>query len=71
MTNRDFCYWLQGFFELNNPETLNEEQTLEIKKHLYNVFQHECEKIRLEDVKDFYSIPEGIIAFPNSHIASC
>ena len=26
MTSRDFAYWLQGFFEMGNPKTLNEEQ---------------------------------------------
>src|ERR1044072_1878030 len=50
MTTRDFCYWLQGFFELTNTNTLTEEQVIEIKKYLYNCFQHDCEKINLNNV---------------------
>lgn len=47
MTSRDFCYWLQGWFELNKtidarkgatPETLEV-----IEKHLQLVFLHEID----------------------------
>jgi len=34
MTEKDFCYWLQGFFELNGVEALSEEQTKIIQEHL-------------------------------------
>ena len=55
MTERDFCYWLQGFFELNKPESLTVEQTTEVRKHLYNVFQHDCENIKMSPVtREFY-----------------
>lgn len=51
MTSRDFCYWLQGFFELEEsgpkpPEyalTLNSSQTDMIRKHLAMVFKHEID----------------------------
>jgi hypothetical protein len=43
MTSRDLVYWLQGFFELENPKTLNEEQTRCIKNHLALVFKHEID----------------------------
>ena len=43
MQSRDFCFWLQGFFELNKPFTVNEEQTTLIKKHLALVFKHEID----------------------------
>ena len=26
MTSRDFAYWLQGFFEINEPQTINKQQ---------------------------------------------
>lgn len=71
MTERDFCYWLQGFFELNQPECLTPEQTNEVRKHLYNVFQHDCEKLNLTEVNSFYSIEGNIIAWPNGVQASC
>ena len=44
MTSRDFCYWLQGFFELANPEAeLSIEQKHIIKNHLAMVFRHEID----------------------------
>jgi hypothetical protein len=49
MTSRDFCYWLQGFFEIDaasreNPEApLCVEQVDMIKKHLALVFKHEID----------------------------
>lgn len=44
MTSRDFCYWLQGFFELN-PEMkgVTVDQLECIKKHLSLVFIHEID----------------------------
>lgn len=38
MEPRDFVYWLQGFMEIQKPETLNAEQVQEIKNHLGLVF---------------------------------
>lgn len=43
MTSREFCYWLQGHFELNKPTTLDAEQTELIRKHLQLVFIHEID----------------------------
>jgi hypothetical protein len=43
MTSRDFAYWLQGFFEISNAETISKEQTEVIKKHLNLVFKHEID----------------------------
>lgn len=43
MTSRDFCYWLQGFFELSNEQALSVTQTQIIAKHLALVFKHEID----------------------------
>lgn len=43
MTSRDFCYFLQGLFELGNPKTLNAKQVDLIKRHLAMVFYHEID----------------------------
>lgn len=43
MTSRDFAYWLQGFFEISEQATLNENQVKMIKKHLNLVFKHEID----------------------------
>lgn len=38
MTPSDFCFWLTGFYELQNPKQLTELQTKIIKDHLDLVF---------------------------------
>lgn len=43
MTSRDFCFWLQGSFEILNPKTLDEKQVDMIKRHLNLVFKHEID----------------------------
>jgi hypothetical protein len=72
MTPRDFCYWLQGFFELNSVVatrglvagfSLTAEQVEMIRKHLYVVFKHECEKVVLNDVKPLQFNPVHGVGF--------
>jgi len=45
MTSRDFCYWLQGFFELNEDPAaeLSAKQVEMIRRHLAMVFLHEID----------------------------
>ena len=43
MTSRDFCFWLQGFFEIQKPESMTAEQVDMVKKHLALVFVHEID----------------------------
>ena len=43
MKSRDFCYWLQGLFELAEPGTLDEKQVRTIRNHLNMVFFHEID----------------------------
>jgi hypothetical protein len=44
MTSRDFCYWLQGFFEIAKPQQgLSQEQLQMIQRHLNMVFIHEID----------------------------
>lgn len=38
MTALEFCYWLQGYFELGGDTKLTEDQVKMIKQHLYYVF---------------------------------
>lgn len=38
MTTDAFCYWLNGFFELSNSNTLSSKQVQQIKDHLNLVF---------------------------------
>ncbi len=41
MISSQFCFWLQGFFELSAPGPITEEQAEIIKTHLALVFQHD------------------------------
>jgi hypothetical protein len=45
MTSRDFCYWLQGLFELTDADRdgINPAQAEIIKRHLALVFKHEID----------------------------
>lgn len=38
MNEKEFCYWLQGLFELTNIDKINMAQTVIIKDHLKLVF---------------------------------
>lgn len=37
MTEVEFCYFLQGFFEINNPKKLNKNQVKMIKEYLNKI----------------------------------
>lgn len=43
MTSREFCYWLQGFFEISGTTNLTDEQAKTVQKHLNMVFKHEID----------------------------
>lgn len=74
MTSRDFCYWLQGFFEITelnkNPEkiTLTKEQIEAIRNHLNMVFRHEIDPGFGKDLQDLQKIHEGTILDPTAGI---
>ena len=43
MKATEFCYWLQGLFELGGPDSLTAHQTALIKAHLNMVFIHDID----------------------------
>lgn len=43
MKSNEFCYWLQGLFELGDVKQLDEKQTKLIKQHLALVFKHDLD----------------------------
>ena len=47
MKSSQFCYWLQGFFEISNaggqPVSLNPDQIKVVQGHLAMVFHHELD----------------------------
>ena len=59
MTSRDFCFWLQGYFEIGagdmgNP--LNGQQVDAIRRHLALVFKHEIAPAANGEKKDAETI---------------
>ena len=38
MNERDFCFWLKGFFEMTDAQELSEDQLQMVKEHLDLVF---------------------------------
>lgn len=61
MNERDFAYWLQGFFELTDTDNLTKEQVAVIKQHLNLVFKKEtiCKLTLLDSSIDFSVAPTG------------
>ena len=44
MKAQEFCYWLQGYFELKSgPKSLSREQADMIQRHLALVFKHDID----------------------------
>lgn len=50
MNERDFCYWLKGFFELTEASNITKEQFMIISEHLDLVFDKKT-KLTLEASK--------------------
>lgn len=46
MNTIDFCYWLQGYFEISGNTEISKEQAEVIKNHLNLVFKHEIDPLR-------------------------
>ena len=43
MKASEFCYWLQGHFEISGNTELTKEQGEMVKRHLALVFKHELD----------------------------
>lgn len=46
MNSVDFCYWLQGYFEISDSKSITDKQVEIIKNHLNLVFKHEIDPMR-------------------------
>lgn len=65
MTSRDFCYWLQGYFEIAGQEedrSISGKRAEIIQRHLALVFKHEIDPSAgpLEHQEELEKIHEGI-----------
>lgn len=75
MQSRDFCYWLQGYFEIEGSDrtNLNANQVEAIKKHLSLVFVHEIDpamgdKSHQDKLNEVHS---GNVNFPQKPVMRC
>lgn len=70
MTSRDFCYWLQGHFEIGNATALGTRETEMIKRHLAMVFTHEIDPSfpDLELLKEIHSQKQPTYCEPEREI---
>jgi len=61
MTSRDFCYWLQGYFEISpiNGVSLSKDQTDVVKRHLALVFKHEIDPSIPDPTGELQAIHNG------------
>ncbi len=60
MDSMQFCYWLQGLFELADPKILTEKQLEVIKEHLNLVFTKQT-TTKYDSRKDsIYNNPRGM-----------
>ena len=71
MTSRDFCYWLQGFFEVTDPAAINNEQTDMIKRHLNLVFKHEIDLSMPDPTGELQETHDGKPPSPGDVILRC
>ena len=46
MNTIDFCFWLQGYFEINGVDEISKEKAEIIQNHLSLVFKHEIDPMR-------------------------
>jgi hypothetical protein len=66
MTSREFCYWLQGYFEINGtPASLSPEKVDMIRRHLALVFHHEIDPSYGGDQAQLQAIHDGKTQSPS------
>jgi hypothetical protein len=73
MTSRDFCYWLQGFFELTDKNTVISAATREIiQNHLNMVFLHEIDpSFPAEQQSALSNLHAGGVWTPQGAVMKC
>lgn len=64
MTSRDFCYWLQGYFEVSRAQTMAAPETEMVKRHLAMVFKHEIDPSIPDPTGELQQIHSGATNSP-------
>jgi len=60
MKSEQFCFWLQGYFELSKNQGMTPEQVQIIRNHLNLVFKHEIDPSMPDKTGEFQKIHDGI-----------
>lgn len=76
MTSRDFCYWLQGYFEVAHnagDRELTSAQVKSIRAHLALVFKHEIDPSmgppeHQADLNKIHDAIETVVKKVDSHV---
>lgn len=74
MQSRDFCYWLQGYFEIHGQDTMITPAQAEIiKNHLSMVFVHEIDPAMGDQTHQdkLNQIHTATTVFPNKPVMRC
>ncbi len=64
MNSVDFCFWLQGFFEISSLDSLTDKQVEVIKSHLHLVFKHEIDPLRESQTETPTSVLNSVHQVP-------
>ena len=56
MNTIDFCFWLQGYFEMSEADHLDQNQTKILKEHLSLVFKHEIDPLRESETTTSFDV---------------
>lgn len=60
MISREFCYWLQGYFEISNSKELTTQQVQVIKNHLNLVFKHDIDPSYGGNQAELQAVHDGV-----------
>lgn len=73
MTSRDFCFWLQGYFELrqNKAAVIEPEQAKMIQRHLALVFKHEIDPSIPDPTGELQELHDGVKPSLSEHLIRC
>lgn len=71
MNSEQFCYWLQGFIEIQDPTEIDSQSLEVIKDHLRLVFKKETPtRNRLPDLKKKDLTPSPLFVDGNTRYCS-
>lgn len=71
MNTIDFCFWLQGYFEISGETEINKEQAQVIKEHLNLVFKHEIDPLRESETKTSVNVLNAAHSPKNDTMVRC